>query len=99
MKLSPETKELVDEFIEGLDAAGKAYAMDCLKGKAVDKNDPEEKNETKAEKEEEGHIPLDEDKMFEDEIHDNPEHKAKSKKPKKDEEYGEDGQDPDHESA
>jgi hypothetical protein len=78
MKLSDEDKERIDEVIEGLDAAGKAYAMKCLSGKAVSRNDPEEKAESPAEQEAEGHIPLDKDKMFEDEMHDNPEHKKKS---------------------
>lgn len=92
--VSPEDKERIDEFLSDLDAPSKAYAMTCLKGKAVDRNDPEEKAESKADKEKENEIPLDADKMFEDEIHDNPEHLAKSGK--KDDEYGEDGQDPDH---
>jgi hypothetical protein len=80
MKLSDDDKERIDEMLDGLDAAGKAYAMDCLKSKAVDRNDPEEKAESPTEQEAEGHIPLDKDKMFEDEMHDNPEHKKKSGK-------------------
>lgn len=84
--VSPEDKERIDEFLSDLDAPSKAYAMTCLKGKAVDRNDPEEKAESKADKEKENEIPLDADKMFEDEIHDNPEHLAKSGKKESDEE-------------
>lgn len=91
--ISPEDKERIDEFLSDLDAPAKAYAMDCLKGKAVERDDPEEKAESDEDKKKEGHIPLDDKLMFEDEMHDNPEHKEKSGKKmdkKEDEEDDED---------
>ncbi|NBW14518.1 MAG: hypothetical protein EBR82_41620 [Caulobacteraceae bacterium] len=67
MKLSQEQKDRIDEMLSDLAPEEKKYAIDCLKGQAVDKSSPEEKAESDEEKAAEDEIPLDKNKMFENE--------------------------------